>query len=231
MSPSLLFTAALLLGIRHSLEPDHVVAVTALSAEARRFRPAARLGLFWGAGHMVPLAIVGLPAMMLRLTLPARLEGMLDLGVGLLLIGLGISTLTRLRRDRLRFHAHPLDPAAHAHVHADAGSGSSAAHGHYHPAEIRRGRSSFAVGILHGLAGTGTASALALGAAPSLWAAAVYLVIFGAGTCLGMFLMTLLVAAPAVTAASRFAFAQSALRAGAGLAGIVTGLWIWSRVL
>ena len=48
---------ALLLGLRHASDPDHLVAVTSLvAAEDGDTRQAARLGAWWGVGHAVRAA-------------------------------------------------------------------------------------------------------------------------------------------------------------------------------
>ena len=51
---------ALLLGLRHATDPDHLTAVTVLVAgEAPSPRRAARLGLCWGLGHGTSLLALG----------------------------------------------------------------------------------------------------------------------------------------------------------------------------
>ena len=52
----------LALGLRHAADPDHVVAVTAITARARRVLPAMWLGVVWGIGHTVTLFTVGRPS-------------------------------------------------------------------------------------------------------------------------------------------------------------------------
>ena len=48
----LVVVIAILLGLRHATDPDHLTAVTVLVAgEAPSPRRAARLGLCWGLGH------------------------------------------------------------------------------------------------------------------------------------------------------------------------------------
>ncbi|MDR5689805.1 MAG: urease accessory protein UreH, partial [Armatimonadota bacterium] len=106
MSFALLLGAAFVLGVRHALDPDHLVAVSTLVAEERRLWPAARLGLWWGAGHLLPIAAVGLPLLALRVRLPEAWEHTVDLGVGVLLVVLGLRTLWALRRERVHFHVH-----------------------------------------------------------------------------------------------------------------------------
>ena len=252
MSAAILITTAVLLGMRHALDPDHLVAVSTLVAEERRLWPAARLGLVWGLGHLVPLAAVGLPALLLRLQLPAAMEDVVDLGVGLLLVGLGTRTLWRWRRDGVHFHRHQHGTYAHAHFHvhghrrrtitlrprrsapasAPLAAGTHGPHGHAHPLDDRRRRwITFGIGMVHGLAGSGAAAILALTSAPTVASGAGYLLAFGLGTCAGMFAMTLCVAAPALAALSRAGAVHGLVRATAGLASIALGVILWLEIV
>ncbi|HYF92855.1 MAG TPA: sulfite exporter TauE/SafE family protein [Symbiobacteriaceae bacterium] len=214
---------AVLLGMRHALDPDHLVAVSTLVSEERSLWPAARLGAIWGAGHLLPIAAVGLPVLLLRLELPHAMESVVDLGVGLLLVVLGIRTLMRLRQERIHAHVHDHGGRGHAHFHGHAGDRT---HGHIHEV-TRRNWLSFGVGALHGLAGSGPAALLALAAAPSVGGGVIYLLAFGAGTALGMFMATLCIAAPAIASISRVGALQGAVRVAAGFASVCLGLTMW----
>lgn len=218
----LFLTTALLLGMRHALDPDHVVAVSTLVAEERRLWPAARLGLIWGLGHLLSLAVVGLPALWLRLGLPAGLEETVDFGVALLLVLLGLRTLLRLYRQRVHLHFH--DHGGHVHVHFHAHVHGHRHNHHYlHPGSTRDKLVTFVVGMVHGLAGSGAATVLAMTQTSSIAKGIGYLFAFGVGTCLGMFAMTFGVAAPALVTAARFSALHGAARAVAGLASITMG--------
>ena len=63
---------ALVLGLRHATDPDHLAAVTTLIAgtEERAARAAARLGLAWGAGHATSLLAFGVPIVIFKAYLP-----------------------------------------------------------------------------------------------------------------------------------------------------------------
>ena len=54
---------AVVLGLRHATDPDHLAAVTTLlaGAEERATRAAARLGFSWGVGHATSLFLFGVP--------------------------------------------------------------------------------------------------------------------------------------------------------------------------
>lgn len=228
MSLIVLLVTALLLGMRHALDPDHLVAVSTMVAEERRLWPAARLGLWWGAGHLLPIALLGLPILLLHLELPPTLESIVDVGVGLLLLILGARTLWRLHQERLRLRSHAHRGEVHRHFHSHA---AGPGHSHPLPGLDRRGVITFLIGMLHGLAGSGAAALLALTAASSVTAGVGYLLAFGIGTVAGMFAMTLCIAAPALSAAARFARLHQALRLAAGAASIAVGLLMWTRLL
>lgn len=228
MSFALLLGAAFVLGVRHALDPDHLVAVSTLVAEERRLWPAARLGLWWGAGHLVPIAAVGLPLVALRVRLPEAWEHTVDLGVGVLLVALGLRTLWALRRERVHFHVHEHDGRAHPHFHTHLGGPD---HAHAHTSERVRGRISFLVGVVHGLAGSGAAAVVAMTAATSLAAGVAYLLAFGVGTWAGMFLTSLCIAAPTLAAVSRWERLYQIVRASAGLASVAVGVGMWLEIL
>ncbi|MDR5676876.1 MAG: sulfite exporter TauE/SafE family protein [Armatimonadota bacterium] len=228
MSFALLLGAAFVLGVRHALDPDHLVAVSTLVAEERRLWPAARLGLWWGAGHLLPIAAVGLPLLALRVRLPEAWEHTVDLGVGVLLVVLGLRTLWALRRERVHFHVHEHDGRSHPHFHTHLGGPD---HAHTHTSEGARGRISFLIGVVHGLAGSGAAAVVAMTAATSLAAGVAYLLAFGVGTWAGMFLTSLCIAAPTLAAVSRWERLYQIVRASAGLASVAVGVGMWLEIL
>ena len=59
MSLLLTFITSLMLGMRHSTDPDHIVAVTTIVSRERSVVKAARLGAVWGIGHTLTLLLVG----------------------------------------------------------------------------------------------------------------------------------------------------------------------------
>jgi ABC-type nickel/cobalt efflux system permease component RcnA len=144
----LVIGVAVLLGLRHATDPDHLAAVTTLIASTeRRARDAARLGLAWGAGHALTLFALGVPIVLYRAYLPETVQRGAETAIGFLIAGLAVWLLLRWRRGA--FHAHP-------HAHADR----SHEHLHSHAAEPHEhGRNrtplgAFAVGLLHGIGGS-----------------------------------------------------------------------------
>ncbi|AHG88793.1 high-affinity nickel-transporter [Gemmatirosa kalamazoonensis] len=86
------------------------------------------------------------------------------------------------------------------------------------------------VGVVHGLAGSAGATLLVLPLIDDPRWAVVYLLVFGAGTVVGMALVTLLVAAPAVLAAPRIHGLQRGLRMASGAVSVAFGVWLAHRV-
>ena len=101
------FLVALLLGLRHATDPDHLTAVSSMILAERDGgrRGALRLGLAWGAGHALTLLALGLPFVLWGDALPERIQQLAELAIGLLIVGLAVRLLVRWRRGY--FHVHP----------------------------------------------------------------------------------------------------------------------------
>src|SRR6476646_1283260 len=81
---------AILLGLRHATDPDHLTAVTTLVAGDRKdgVRRARRLGLAWGAGHATSLFLFGVPIVLAAAYLPEPVQMTAELAVGVMIIAL-----------------------------------------------------------------------------------------------------------------------------------------------
>lgn len=210
--------AGLMAGLIHVFSgPDHLVAVAPLAAH--RHRDTWRTGLRWGLGHSAGVVLVGALLLGLRGLLPIeQMSSWAERLVGIMLIGIGIWGLRRAWPNHIHSHTHQHDGSSHIHVHvhrtSDAPSHSNGtAHRHSHAA--------FAVGTLHGLAGSshfwGVLPALAF---PTLPQASTYLVAYGAGTALAM------ASFAAVIAAVSRSMSSSGTRAYRYLMGTCSGLAI-----
>lgn len=110
-------------GARHSLEPDHIAAVSTLLGERRSARRSAWLGAIWGVGHTVSLvamcvAVVGFGAM-----IPPAAERAFTLAVAAILVVLGARSVWHTRHhDASRAIRGPLQALAIGAVHGLAGS-------------------------------------------------------------------------------------------------------------
>jgi high-affinity nickel permease len=147
----LVAAAAILLGLRHATDPDHVAAVATIVASGREriTRRAAELGLAWGAGHALTLFAFGLPIVLFKAYLPEIAQQTAETLIGAVIIGLAVALLVRWRRGRFHVHLHEHGGLEHAHVHSHA---REAAHRHGH--RVRTPLQAFSIGLLHGVGGS-----------------------------------------------------------------------------
>ena len=82
----------------------------------------------------------------------------------------------------------------------------------------------FLVGLVHGLAGSAAVALLVLATIRTTVSALAYLLVFGLGTVLGMVVVTVLFAAPAMYVGARVTRLQSGIRFAAGALSIAFGL-------
>ena len=106
------------LGLRHAMDPDHVVAVTTVVSRRQSLRSAGLVGTAWGVGHTLTILLVGGAIVVLGLTIPPRVELALEMGVAVMLVVLGVANLTG-GRERGDCHTRPLVVGV---VHGLAGS-------------------------------------------------------------------------------------------------------------
>ena len=178
---------ALLLGLRHASDPDHLVAVTSLvAADGGDVRGAARLGVWWGVGHAAALVAIGVPLIVFKSELPAWLERGAETAVGVVILLLGARIVFKWARGDFRAgrHVHREgEPSAHRHLRHGAG----AEHSHR---GVRSPRQAIGIGLLHGLAGTGAVVLLLIAALPGTLGAATALAVFAPMSVVSMALCT-----------------------------------------
>lgn len=217
------FGLGLILGIKHALDADHVIAVSTIVSEHRSLKWASLIGAFWGLGHTVTLFAVGLLVIGLRLTIPPRVALGLEFLVALMLVILGASILWRsFGPERLHLHTHAHNPETHAHFHLHGSREED--HGHGHPSNSMR--KPFLVGMVHGLAGSAALMLLVLTTIPSPLAGLAYILIFGFGSVGGMLILSSLVGLPFILTARRFTALNLWIRVAAGAASVAFGIFL-----
>jgi high-affinity nickel-transport protein len=239
------------LGMRHATDPDHVIAVTTIVSRERNIAKSAWVGAVWGVGHTLTIFFAGAVFILLgfvgsqagggtQFHISPRIGLLMDLAVAVMLIVLGIMNIRRFSRWA---PALATNAAVHSHSHAHGDFVHTHPHGHApeshpHSAEqtpvakldklLQRFRTyslvrPLIIGIVHGLSGS---AAVALLVVPIIhdpkWSVA-YLLVFGAGTIIGMMLITLTIASTfhLVRGGQKFfprlAFASGLLSLGFGL--------------
>jgi hypothetical protein len=178
-----------LLGMRHAFDADHVVAVSTIVSRKSSIGAAALTAVSWGAGHGLTMLVVGGAIVLSGFTIPRPVGLSLELGVALMLIVLGlvnVSGIVHEARETL------------ASSNPDRGDGSSRRRPEIRLDEsgLYRAVRPMAIGVVHGLAGSGAMTLLLLPIIHDpIWSMA-YLVTFGVGTIAGMMLITVIVATP-----------------------------------
>jgi ABC-type nickel/cobalt efflux system permease component RcnA len=145
----LVVVVAIVLGLRHATDPDHLAAVTTLIATGRdrAARAAARLGLAWGLGHATSLFAFGLPIVVFKAYLPEPVQAAAETSVGVMIALLALWLLVRWRRGL--FHLH--------HDH-----GGAHAHGARRRFRSRSPLQAFGIGLVHGMGGSAGVGVLLL---------------------------------------------------------------------
>ncbi|MGH8949791.1 MAG: hypothetical protein ACRDX9_00045 [Acidimicrobiia bacterium] len=233
-SLDLALVAALLLGLRHATDPDHLTAVSTLVlSEERTARRAGTLGLFWGLGHATTLFLFGVPIVLLGARLPEIVQRGAEFAVGVLIVILAARLLLRWRRGVFHAHPHAHDGTWHVHPHAHdrhhelaTGADTVDASSHEHPHAEGMGRSplaSFGIGLVHGLGGTAGTGLLLAAAIPDRTEAVLALTVFALATAISMAILS---------GAFGFALARRAVAARlpllvppAAALGLLFGIW------
>ncbi|HJU05565.1 MAG TPA: hypothetical protein VJ692_10480 [Nitrospiraceae bacterium] len=220
-----IFTLGLLMGGRHALDADHIVAVSTLTSENGTLWRSCAIGAYWGVGHTIMLLLVGMAVLGFKLTIPENLARFFEACVGVMLVGLGLSVALSLMREHL--HLHP-----HSHSERDSSHGHFHVHSHRHePAHDHGHRfswvyKSLSIGMVHGLAGSALISLMVLSTAQSMMDGFVYLLLFGIGSIGGMVVLGALLSVPFALTPKAWVHAHRAMRAVAGLASVALGTGI-----
>ena len=188
---TLTFFVAVLLGIRHATDPDHLTAVSTvvLSRGSEGARRAGVLGLAWGVGHATTLLAFGIPLLLFARRLPAGMLQGAEVATGLIIVFLAARLLQRWRRGHYHTHAHVHGGVLHVHPHVHEDSHPEHATGHAHAHAERLGRSplaAFGIGVVHGLGGSAGTGILVVGAAAGTVPGIAALVLFAGGTAASM---------------------------------------------
>jgi ABC-type nickel/cobalt efflux system permease component RcnA len=220
---------ALLLGLRHATDPDHLTAVSTLVLGERRragTRAAGVLGLAWGAGHAITLLALGIPFVLWGDALPDAVRKGAELAIGALIIYLAIRLLVRWRRGYFHVHPHRHGALVHAHPHMHEHAHAHGEPVHEHPHAEAFGRTplaSFGIGLVHGIGGSAGAAILLVSTIDDRTAAAVALAVFAVATAAAMGLATL--AFGHVLSRDRVAVRLESAVPVLGVLGMLFGAW------
>ena len=223
-APTGILLLGLLTGLRHSMEADHIAAVsTAIATSGRRLRNAPVIGAMWGLGHTATLFVAGLLVLLLAVHIPESVSGRLEFGVGIMLLFLAVTTFTGFSAGR--FFRGLFGRHGHSHMHAHLEQRLVHDHEHDHHGAHRHSHKSVIIGMVHGMAGSGALMLVVLSTIHSVPLGLAYIAIFGAGSIASMSGISALIGLPfararnaaKLTVALKYAAAAVALIIGAGL--------------
>ncbi|HDX9578891.1 TPA: sulfite exporter TauE/SafE family protein [Bacillus pseudomycoides] len=186
------------LGIKHAIEPDHIIAVSTIASQSKKLFRSTLAGVFWGIGHTATLFIIGIILIFMKGEIPEKWAMSLEFLVGIMLVYLGLTTVFSLKN--IHVHQHEHDGEEHKHIHSHIHSGK---HEHKHQHTNVSYLKSMLIGLVHGLAGSGAMVLLTMSTVKSVWEAAIYILIFGVGTIIGMLFFTTLIGLPFVFSAKK----------------------------
>jgi sulfite exporter TauE/SafE len=173
-----ILTLGFMLGIKHALEPDHIIGVSTIASQSKKLWKSALAGVFWGIGHTATLLTIGMGLIFLKSDIPEKWAMSLEFLVGIMLVYFGISAIYSYKKRLGK-------PEPHNHSH-----------------KFSYGKSLF-MGFIHGLAGSAAMILLTMSTVDSPMQGALFILVFGAGTVISMLFFTTIIGIPFVVSASK----------------------------
>ena len=220
----------LILGIKHSTDADHVVAVSTIVSKQRSIRNAAFIGSVWGLGHTITIFVVGSLIILFGVEIPPRLGLSMEFSVAVMLILLGVLNLTGIMQ-KMTSYLTPLigeqtissNPAQGNNTKLKMEKWLDSSIGRFGLYQCLR---PLIIGLVHGLAGSAAVALLVLSTIHNPVWATVYLLIFGAGTTIGMMCMTAAIALPFAFAGHRFTNLSRYFGVASGMVSLCFGTFL-----
>lgn len=207
-----------LLGMRHAMDPDHVVAVSTIVSRERGTKQARvpsriesavramRIGAMWGVGHSFMVLAVGVLMIVGRVVISPKVSAMLEMGVALMLVVLGVMNFRHEKHSHFEQSVQPTN-------------------------ERSMMWRSMMVGLVHGLAGSAAIALVVLASIRDVHTALLYLTLFAMGTIVGMASLTTVFSLSMVVAMRRFANLDSMLPRMTGVLSILCGFVVAGRIV
>ena len=156
-----LLLIAFLLGIKHSVDADHVVAISSILTRSEKFTKTVKLSMSWAVGHMITASLITFILFSTKDLFLEKLLGNFEIIVSLMLILIGVLTLlwefnviSWGKHSHGHVHEKDNDSELHSdHVHnqPEPTNARSLEHGHF--LGITKDTQTMAgIGIIHGLA-------------------------------------------------------------------------------
>lgn len=215
-----------LIGLRHALEVDHVMAVAALTT-SKTDTSAIRQGVAWGIGHTLTLLAVGGVFLFIDTLVPEHVAQILEFTVGIMLLVLGADVIHQIIYNHLHIHTH-LHTGGVKHIHPHSHLPNSINHpkGHHHKHINEIPMRALLVGFMHGLAGSGALILLTLQSVRSPVLGVFYLMLFGIGSIIGMAILTTIITIPMKYSLKNLSSLYFGLRVVIGISTVILGMFV-----
>ena len=189
-----MFTFPLLLtiyaGFVHAFEADHLLAVSNIVSQRNNMRSSMKDGIFWGLGHTSTIFFIGILMIVFKAGISEQYFRYFESLVGVMLIALAVYRMVKFfKAKKIVIHAHPHSHHGEQHKHLHVHIGEKQQHQHKHSL-------AYGVGLVHGLAGSGALILIAMSQMKSPVDGLFYLLIFGGGCIIGMFVAAGLFSVP-----------------------------------
>lgn len=206
-----------ILGFQHAFEIDHVAAVAALISQTKGFKKVMLDSLMWGVGHSLMLLVAGIFIVLLKISVPEKVQLSFEFVVGTMLILLGSFAIMRLSKNRFHMHYHRHGKITHAHFHMHIKN-----HSHDHL------KKPFLVGLVHGLAGSSALVLLVLTTLNSISSGLLFILIFGIGSTFGMAIIASVIGLPFIQQKrqKKWDIAELGLRLSTNAFAVIVGILI-----
>ena len=198
-------------GIIHSTDVDHIVAISTFSRDYKKSFKSFWVGVSWGLGHSTPLFVLGLLILISKdsiLALFDDFQNYLEGFVGIMLIFLGLQVFFKLLNGNFHIHSHNHNENSHSHFHGshkhnlgNKDLGNKDSH-HYEkhwllPELIPFFRTkSYIIGVIHGLAGSGAIILTLIADSENIFSGLLILLSFSIGTMLSMSIVAVIFSIP-----------------------------------
>lgn len=109
-----LYILALVLGMKHSMDADHVVAISTILLRADSFRKSVTLSISWALGHMLTASVITFILFSFREVILSRILSHFEVLVSIMLILIAVLTLL-WEFDVITWGKHTHTDGAHVH--------------------------------------------------------------------------------------------------------------------
>lgn len=177
-----------ILGIKHAIEPDHVIAVSTIASQSKKLYRSSLTGVFWGIGHTVTLLLVGISIILMKGEIPEVLAMSLEFLVGIMLVYFGFSAILSCKNVPI------------------CSDEELPKYDSYYKTRYQKHKpyiKSLFMGFVHGLAGSAALVLMTISTVESVSEGFFFILIFGAGTVIGMLCFTTVLGIPFVLSSKK----------------------------